>query len=1127
MKLKNYKLLRLLTLVLVLPLISGCFEIVSIEQADTVNPGDALSVVVKVKTDGTDENAHHGIVGLLIPNDWVVNQVNYTGDFGPDACTFLDPATPDADPNAVDYWTDSLEVRYPSGDNMQWVVYQANTAYASAIETGNVDLAVDFTVGATKGTFNLGYFVTNAALDFTDPSYYSMKRKTVGVGGPMKHLLISEFVVTPTAGEYVEIYNGTGADVDLTNYYLTDAMNAGDNDYINVVDGTYSAFGSDFLAKFPDGAVIKAGEFQVIASDAVGFLATYGVEADYELLAKSATVPDMVAPKAGDIGATAGLSNDGEVVVLFYWDGASDLVQDVDYVIWGDKAEFVDKTGVTKDGPDADTDASAYLNDTPQANQISVSIGVPHEFGKSAARQKLDEMSEILIAGNGMGGHDETSENLEAAFKNSDPTPGASPSAGFVEVTFICNTAAWRDTVGVHGMVQLRGTSITEAGQSNDDASIDTLSEGTIINWGALSTMYLQNAGGDYWKATFRVPAGTKMAYKFFVNASHTTVKPGDEWEHAGWEGNITNPPGIYSGNRGLDLSNFAGSDTTLPVQFANGWKGQLDDQYEKPYESQEGTYVVYVRVNMLGWEDFNPSAHTIGVRGSNMSDWGQTGELSWGNTYALTREGTSGLAGYFYSGAIHVPNQYATAGIMYKFVVHNAGNPLNEDWGNMVYNPGTQYDFKTSGIDTTGGWKWFDNLVPKKAEHPDEIIVNYVVDMKNAVSNRGFTLGDTLQVRMGYDQSAEQRYDLYLKRQGSGTIYAGTDTIKAMITRPLYYQFYSEIDRVQYREVYFNFQYADKASNNAERREFVPDSNVVTILDTLNSVSASRRMPLFRSVEVIAQQMLTVVLACDVRPAIYQVFVGDTLQDIQGNNDIIDMDSVMAWGVAVNGPLTGGWSSAGGDWGRHLMSLKHKALHDDGLNGDAVAGDSIFSIQFTMYKDSTTQINGPTNIIGQEFKFGIGGGDNEGGYGNNHIVNVDDSQNKVVIDAQFGSIDPLSYWAWDFDKRRPNVSMGVDANNPNLKPVSFVLEQNYPNPFNPTTTIDYAIPRSSDVKLKIYNMMGQEVRTLVSEKQSAGFHSIQWDGTNNSGNLVATGLYLYRIEAGDFMKIKKMMLIK
>jgi hypothetical protein len=341
---------------------------------------------------------------------------------------------------------------------------------------------------------------------------------------------------------------------------------------------------------------------------------------------------------------------------------------------------------------------------------------------------------------------------------------------------------------------------------------------------------------------------------------------------------------------------------------------------------------------------------------------------------------------------------------------------------------------------------------------------------------------------------------------------------------RELYYQYYSRIKGSSYREVYFNFQYPDKANPVAERRAFIPDSTIITIADTGCSICDSRRMPRFRNVQVIAQDSLLVTLECDVRPAIYQVKAGSVLDDIQGFVDVTHPDSVLKWGVAVNGPLTGGWSSPGGDWGRHLMTISHKAMHDDGLNGDRVKGDSIFTILFKMYKGKATQANGPTNIIGQEFKFGIGGGDNEGGYGNNHIVNVDDSQPQTTIQAQFGSIDPLFYSAWDFDKRGP--ATGVDIDKTTI-PDKFTLEQNYPNPFNPTTIIKYSLPKEVDVTLKLFNMRGQEVITLVSKKQLAGNYAVEWNGRDNNGIAVSTGIYFYRIQAGKFTKTNKMLLVK
>jgi hypothetical protein len=95
------------------------------------------------------------------------------------------------------------------------------------------------------------------------------------------------------------------------------------------------------------------------------------------------------------------------------------------------------------------------------------------------------------------------------------------------------------------------------------------------------------------------------------------------------------------------------------------------------------------------------------------------------------------------------------------------------------------------------------------------------------------------------------------------------------------------------------------------------------------------------------------------------------------------------------------------------------------------------------------------------------------------------------------------------------------------IRPLVYSLSQNYPNPFNPTTTIKYKLPQMSDVKLVIYNILGQKVRTLIKRQVEAGAHSVVWDGHNDSGIQVATGVYIYRFEAGDFVRTKKMMLLK
>lgn len=93
--------------------------------------------------------------------------------------------------------------------------------------------------------------------------------------------------------------------------------------------------------------------------------------------------------------------------------------------------------------------------------------------------------------------------------------------------------------------------------------------------------------------------------------------------------------------------------------------------------------------------------------------------------------------------------------------------------------------------------------------------------------------------------------------------------------------------------------------------------------------------------------------------------------------------------------------------------------------------------------------------------------------------------------------------------------------------PEEFSLEQNYPNPFNPETTIRFQLPNSADVHLAIYNILGQEVRVLIDKNMELGFHSVVWDGRDNSGNLVTSGIYYYRIRSENFSDLRKMLLMK
>ena len=93
--------------------------------------------------------------------------------------------------------------------------------------------------------------------------------------------------------------------------------------------------------------------------------------------------------------------------------------------------------------------------------------------------------------------------------------------------------------------------------------------------------------------------------------------------------------------------------------------------------------------------------------------------------------------------------------------------------------------------------------------------------------------------------------------------------------------------------------------------------------------------------------------------------------------------------------------------------------------------------------------------------------------------------------------------------------------------PSVFALQTNYPNPFNPSTNIQYEVPHHAHVEIAIFNVNGQRVRTLVNATKAAGVYTVTWDGTSESGDRVSSGMYFYRMTAGDYVQSRKMILLK
>ncbi len=686
-----------------------------------------------------------------------------------------------------------------------------------------------------------------------------------------------------------------------------------------------------------------------------------------------------------------------------------------------------------------------------------------------------------------------TSQGMAIGYYNmAKITIGASDS---VNVTFWANTSTVPDTMKANSFVQIRGNAPL------------------FGPWGMGSKAILANVAGDYWKGTYKLKVNDTIPFKLFTNATSPLPLPA---EHQGWENDLTEK----DGNRWLIVGP---KDTTLPLQFVNGSPNKVA-QYWTPYANQKDSIEVWFRINMQSNESFNKNTQYMGVRGG----FAGTPYDGWGKSVVLSKEtqhGNGGSQQYdgtnFWSGYVRVPKSTFASNIEYKFVIMDAPSPSANitAWEDGirpapdVAGGGNRLILASPGVsDTTLYWKWWANNPYAGFKGQDTIIVTFRANMSQAIAQRGFTFSDTLQVRSGYGATAKEVRSKAMTRSGiTGTIFTATDTVISAVGKQLNYQYYLVKSGNDVREVFYDYDFTGTDVSQAERRKVSVATKSLSINDTSSTATDMRRMPRFRNTTKLSKAV-TVTYSLNLRPAYLQVAKGDTLNDIQGTNNITKNSNIKQLGVGINGPAVGGWAS----WGPGMIAppdTVHK-MYDDGTHGDAVANDTIYSVQ---YKYTTS------DFIGQEFKFGIGGSDNEGGkggFGNNHIENIDDSQTTATIASDWGSINPKFYSAWDFTNHRPKTATDVEDNW--SVPMMYELSQNYPNPFNPSTTIQFTIPTQSIVTMKIFNILGQEVMTILNEKMDAGKHSVRFDAS-----MLTSGVYLYQVSAGKFIETKKMVLLK
>jgi hypothetical protein len=284
---------------------------------------------------------------------------------------------------------------------------------------GNVGGSAGATGGSAGATGGAGGSPSDAGDDGSTPA--------------TDHVLISEVGIEPGGAEFVELWNPTSADVDLSDYYLAD-----NSAYHALTTGPWAPGGTpgtDFLVRFPAGTTLAAGAVLVVASEPAqgndGFAQIFGSCPTFTMNATGAAlscnggnVPAMTVPPNGSVGANAGalFSNDREMIVLFTWDGSANTVKDVDYVTWG--TNFDDNTRIDKTG------ISGYQPDTARNLQKPANQGVAGDGGASLSIERCSaESAETQTGGNGLTGHDETSEDMTTAFvSQASPSPGTKNS---------------------------------------------------------------------------------------------------------------------------------------------------------------------------------------------------------------------------------------------------------------------------------------------------------------------------------------------------------------------------------------------------------------------------------------------------------------------------------------------------------------------------------------------------------------------------------------------------------------------------------------------------------------------------------------------------------------------------
>lgn len=689
-----------------------------------------------------------------------------------------------------------------------------------------------------------------------------------------------------------------------------------------------------------------------------------------------------------------------------------------------------------------------------------------------------------------------------------------------VDVTFVFNAATVYANVNpTDWQVNVNGNIKGQGAPTSGDA---TFIGGEVLGWSNTGTATLNHVSGDYWKATFQMYKGDTLLYKFRVSTEGGINR--DDYEFQPTE----NPSGW--GTRGL----IPMGDTTIAAGFLNNVNHEGISEAERstvvstqPFVSDPDSLTIWFRVNvgrLVQEQKFDPAIHKVGVRGvpeiiGNPADWSSAG-------FYLTQETkpdyvTPNSPDVFYSGALKLHRDSVTAGSEFRFqYVPEMGDVVGwEDGGDRpVVIPAN---------DTTFQYAFHSRQAPStETLYTSNIEFRVNTQMLEALGLFSSQL-DEVQFRGGpngwggaaMDFDSESRDFNYLL---NNWVHAEGATIgyKYYISYDESRQDVNSPNYIQAVEADVDFGYEEPANSGGSDRVYTLGTEQAqsTGVTSFNDISLAS----------VIQQDMSVTFEIDMNPAL----TASTPFNPATDSVYLRIESkVLAF---TQKKLENGY-----DW-----------IHGGAMFENAQSSEEIEFLRFkpvdgeTNVYSLTLDLKAPfVNDFGYIIGFGSAFSDagltyNGGGFGPGRRyyqfiqpLSVEDGGINPLLGQVYNVTWPesatLDRVSWKQEElpfeTQPNYAVLADVTEPvNSLPTSFKLEQNYPNPFNPTTNIAFNIPTASQVTLEVYNMLGQRVATLLNRQLSAGSHMVPFSAAN-----LGSGIYIYRLTAGNFVDTRRMTLIK